>query len=81
MSATSQPSSPNVAEWVVAEVICHHGAAAEPHEWKRPDCPAEPVGRRRLAVGAQVQVDDDAPGVMAILLAAGGAAAQPRRYR
>ena len=64
-------------------VKCWHGDPnGDGHDWERPACPEKPVTSYALLVSAAkaAEVTGDAPGIMAILLAAGGAAAGRPRY-
>lgn len=56
---------------------CSHGEGAVEHDYRRPFCPVVPVV---IPVLSDEPGEGD-PGVVAALLAAGGAAAQPKRFR
>jgi hypothetical protein len=65
----------------VPDLTCIHGADREPHPWARPGCPEQPVVDLLTAANA-AETNDDAPGIMAILLAAGGAGVSAKtRFR
>ena len=64
--------------------LCWHGDPhGEGHVWERPGCPEKAVrswGHLLLAAKA-AEATGDTPGVMAVLLASAGAAAQPSASR